>query len=479
MTTTAIQFLRSSTPQLRPNPSTLADGMPCLNFHEQEPGLFFALRNGQLCKIGPVAIGDQPPNSGFQGFEGNCKGETWVDTSLSGSPLLKVFDGSDWVVPFQSPTAVTSVGLTMPSGVFSVANSPITDSGILTVTLASQPLNRVFAGPASGVSGTPSFRELVENDIPLLDASKISTGTFESDRIPNLSASKITSGTLSTARIPGLDTSKITSGVLPYAFGGTGNGEIPLDGEILIGGILTGWKKTTITAGNNIDIVNGPGSITISAEPSSAPGGLDTQVQFNNQGSIAGDPDFTYSPLSSSLNLNGIFTIGGTGFFQVTGEVNLPQETAIRFGDSGTFSIQMKSPETLLNPYTLTLPQKGNNNEVMVTDSDGNLSFTDTLSITHLRKTEFITGTATLQETTELVFIDVTVDATITLPTPTLGRYIAFIRRDLTASTVTIGGTIDGVTNPNTYFPSSHTEKQRLSVYSDGVSWYSCGFTVK
>lgn len=479
MTTTAIQLLRSTTPQLRPNPATLADGMPCLNIHEQEPGLFFSLRNGDLCKIGPVSIGNQPPNSGYQGFDGNCKGETWVDTSLSGSPLFKVFDGSDWVVPFQSPTAVTSVGLTMPSGVFSVANSPITDSGILSVSLASQPLNRVFAGPASGVSGTPTFRELIENDIPSLDASKISTGTLATDRIPELSASKITSGTLSSARIPGLDTSKVTSGVLPYAFGGTGNGGIPLDGEVLIGGILTGWRKTTLTAGNNINIVNGPGSITISSHPSTSPGGLDTQIQFNNQGVIAGDPDLTYDASTSRINLNGDLVISGTGLLQVTGEVNLPSETAVRFGDSGTFSIEVKSPQTLLNPYTLTLPQKGSNNDVIITDSNGNLSFTNTTSLTNLRKAEFITDTATLQETTELVFINVTTASTITLPTPTLGRYIAFIRRDTSPVVVTIGGTVDGVTNPTSYFPSNHADKQRMSLYSDGIDWYTCGFTIK
>lgn len=479
MTTTAIQVLRTPTPQLRPNPSTLAEGMPCLNYNEQEPGLFFSLRNGELCKIGPVAFGSEPPNSGAQGFQGNCKGEAWVDTTLSGSPLLKVFDGSDWVVPFQSPTAVTSVGLTMPSGVFTVSNSPVTSSGILSVGLSSQPLNTIFAGPASGVSGTPSFRNLVQDDIPLLDASKVSTGSFNVDRIPGLSASKITSGILSQSRIPSLDASKITSGTLPYFFGGTGNSEIPLEGEVLIGGVLTGWKKSTITAGTNISIVNGPGSITISSLPSSAPGGSNTEVQFNNNGTIFGDPDFTYDVALSRLSLNGDLLISGTGLLQVNGQVNLPNETSILFGDSLGFSIGLKSPTTITTPYTLTLPQKGNNGEILVTDSSGNLSFTNTISATLLRKAEFVTGNITLAETTELVFIDVSAATTITLPTPTLGRYIAFIRRDTASFAVTIGGVIDGVTNPDIYFPANQREKQRLSIYSDGISWHTCEFTVK
>lgn len=479
MTTTAIQILRTSTPQVRPNPSTLAEGMPCLNYNEEEPGLFFSLRNGELCKIGPVALGNEPPNSGAQGFQGNCKGETWVDTSLSGSPLFKVFDGSDWVVPFQSPTAVTSVGLTMPSGVFTVSNSPVTSSGILSVGLSSQPLNTIFAGPASGVSGTPSFRNLVQDDIPLLDASKISTGTFNVDRVPGLPASKVTSGTFAQGRIPGLDASKITSGTLPYFFGGTGHSQLPLEGELLIGGISTGWKKTTLTAGNNISIVNGPGSITIAAQPSSAPGGSNTEVQFNNNGTIFGDPDFTFDPSLSRLSLNGDLFIAGTGLLQVFGQVNLPNETSILFGDSLGFSIGLKSPTTVTTPYTLTLPQKGNNGDICTTDSTGNLSFTDTISATLLRKAEFVTGNTTLAETTELVFIDVSAAATITLPTPTLGRSIAFIRRDTAPFVVTIGGTVDGVTNPTSYFPSNHADKQRMSIYSDGVGWYTCGFTIK
>ena len=45
--------------------------------------------------------------------------------------------------------AVTSVGLTMP-GIFAVAGSPITTSGTLAVTLATQAANEVWAGPTSG-----------------------------------------------------------------------------------------------------------------------------------------------------------------------------------------------------------------------------------------------------------------------------------------------------------------------------------------
>jgi len=52
---------------------------------------------------------------------------------------------------------VTSVGLSLPS-IFSVSGSPVTTSGTLTGTLATQANNSVFAGPVSGGPSTPSFR---------------------------------------------------------------------------------------------------------------------------------------------------------------------------------------------------------------------------------------------------------------------------------------------------------------------------------
>lgn len=58
---------------------------------------------------------------------------------------------------------------------------------------------------------------LAAADIPSLDAGKITTGEFATDRIPELNAAKITSGTLGAERIPDLDATKITSGTLDMA----------------------------------------------------------------------------------------------------------------------------------------------------------------------------------------------------------------------------------------------------------------------
>ncbi len=77
---------------------------------------------------------------------------------------------------------VTSVAMTVPSGVFTILGSPITSSGTLQVGLVNQLANTVWCGPTSGAESVPTFRALVSDDIPNLSASKITSGTLGVDR---------------------------------------------------------------------------------------------------------------------------------------------------------------------------------------------------------------------------------------------------------------------------------------------------------
>lgn len=79
-----------------------------------------------------------------------------------------------WVTTTSSSGTVTSVGLSLPA-IFSVTNSPVTTSGTLTASLATQTANTVFAGPITGVAAAPTFRSLVTSDIPTLNQN--TTGT--------------------------------------------------------------------------------------------------------------------------------------------------------------------------------------------------------------------------------------------------------------------------------------------------------------
>lgn len=71
---------------------------------------------------------------------------------------------------------VTSVGLAMPA-IFSVAGSPVTTSGTITVTLATQAANAFLGGPASGAAAAPTFRALVAADYPAMVGDSGAGGT--------------------------------------------------------------------------------------------------------------------------------------------------------------------------------------------------------------------------------------------------------------------------------------------------------------
>lgn len=92
---------------------------------------------------------------------------------------------SSWIVVLESNNAgagsgtVTSVGLTDASTtpIYTVSGSPVTGSGVLSLVLATEMANKVFAGPTSGSVAQPNFRNLVFADIPELNSYEEHTAT--------------------------------------------------------------------------------------------------------------------------------------------------------------------------------------------------------------------------------------------------------------------------------------------------------------
>lgn len=120
---------------------------------------------------------------------------------------------------------VSSVGLSMPA-IFTVASSPVTSAGTLTVTLATETANTVWSGPTSGGAATPTFRALVSADIPTLSyvtSVGVSGGTtgLTTSGGPITSSGTITISGILIAANGGLgsDTSSYTSGQIPVAQG--------------------------------------------------------------------------------------------------------------------------------------------------------------------------------------------------------------------------------------------------------------------
>lgn len=125
------------------------------------------------------------------GLNGGTGGSVVLNGSTSGSATIQVPAAAGTNTLFQLPNTngtnnqvlttdgaghltwvsltgtgtVTSVGLSMPA-IFTVTGSPVTTSGTLTATLANETANTVWAGPATGAAAAPTFRALVNADIP-------------------------------------------------------------------------------------------------------------------------------------------------------------------------------------------------------------------------------------------------------------------------------------------------------------------------
>lgn len=106
-------------------------------------------------------------------------------TDLSAGDILQnaalefYFDGTNLQLlnPFSATSGgggVSSVALTLPN-VFTVTGSPVTTSGTLAASFASQTQNQVLASP-NGVSGTPTFRNAVGADFGSQSANVVLVG---------------------------------------------------------------------------------------------------------------------------------------------------------------------------------------------------------------------------------------------------------------------------------------------------------------
>lgn len=118
----------------------------------------------------------------------------FLDTDFTPT-LLEDENGNTLIQLGATGGAVSSVGLSLPA-MFTVSGSPITSSGTLSATLASQAANLAFASP-NGTSGVPTFRALVIADTTglqtALDGKAASSHTHTAGQVTGL-ASVATSG---------------------------------------------------------------------------------------------------------------------------------------------------------------------------------------------------------------------------------------------------------------------------------------------
>ena len=124
--------------------------------------------------------------------------------------------------------SVQSVALALPSSILTVSGSPVTTTGTLTGTLATQTANTVWAGPTTGAAAPPTFRALVGADLPNPSASTL--GGIQS----TVGASHQWISSISTSGVPGLTQPAFTdiSGTVAAA-------QLPNPSASTLGGIVS------------------------------------------------------------------------------------------------------------------------------------------------------------------------------------------------------------------------------------------------
>jgi hypothetical protein len=163
---------------------------------------------------------------------GAFTGQQWINTNTGQE---YTWTGSAWLL--QAGIGTLNIVDTTPVAI--AVTYPDAYSATLTVSLDTQAAATVFSGPASGVNNTPTFRAIVPTDLPDATAStkgiiqpgtglSMATGTLNhANAVSGSTVSSITFDNqghitaavpLVAADIPALDASKITTGTFPTAF---------------------------------------------------------------------------------------------------------------------------------------------------------------------------------------------------------------------------------------------------------------------
>jgi hypothetical protein len=225
----------------------------------------------------------------------NQGGNTFLASPANGStgqPTFRALVAADFPGGIGTGT-VTSVAITTPN-ILNVSGSPITSSGTLALTLATQAANTVFAGPTSGGAATPTFRALINTDIPqTLTASYITnfqaTVSVNTDVAANTAArhDAVTIGTANGLSVNGVQVLSLQAadathtGALTFTDWNTFNNKQPL---LTVGDITT--STTGVTIGNGVGSTVGPNvTVNIQTASGSQPGLLSSTDwnTFNNK----------------------------------------------------------------------------------------------------------------------------------------------------------------------------------------------------
>lgn len=127
--------------------------------------VFGTINTPNLVELGGTGISETPDNG--QLLIGNGSGYALSTLTPGTNITITNTPGS---IKLDVPN--TSVGLIAPAE-FEVSDSPVINTGTLTLTKKNQAPNTVYAGPSGAIENVPTFRLLTQSDIPQISKHKI------------------------------------------------------------------------------------------------------------------------------------------------------------------------------------------------------------------------------------------------------------------------------------------------------------------
>lgn len=276
---------------------------------------------------------------------------------------------------------------------------------VINATSTSQSVKIVGAGPTTGVTIVSGEKALIAwdgSDFVKVASTVITnlTGTLGTAN----GGTGLTGFTASNNALYSTSSSALAAGTLPVAAGGTGQTSYT-DGQLLIGNSSGNTlTKATLTAGSNVTITNGNGSITIASTATTSAGGSNTQVQYNSSGAFAGSSNFTFDgtnvTVGGTTSSSKLIPTGGTA----TGNgMYLPASNTLGFSTNGTLVASLDSAGNLSM-------KTGSIQEVKasVAASDINLSLGNYFSKTISGTTTFTVSNVPTTGTAIAIILDLT-----------------------------------------------------------------------
>lgn len=307
-------------------------------------------------------------NARFQNLSSNpsspLEGRYYWNTSTK---KLRIYDGTAWIELGTGTGTVTSfsAGNLSPLFTTSVANAGTTPA--LTFSLSNAAQNSVFAGPSSGGAGAPTFRALVQADIPssipisywAAATANIAMGTFKITGLgdptnPQDAATKAYVDNVA----QGLNVKKsvkcatTANGTLSTAFA---NGQT-VDGVTLGTGDRILIKNQTNAADNGFYTVNASGSPT-RAEDANAWGELVSAFTFVEQGTINKDTGWVcIVDNPGTINADPIDFVQFSGAGQITAGAGMTKSgNTLDVGAGAGIQVNADSIEVLVDNSTIEI----------------------------------------------------------------------------------------------------------------------------